>query len=41
MAMGASDYIIKPMTWDDYLAAILGAVERWMPRERRECGVLL
>jgi DNA-binding NarL/FixJ family response regulator len=31
MAMGASDYIIKPMTWDDYVDAIRGAVERWIP----------
>ena len=32
MALGASDYIVKPMTWDEYLDAIRGAVERWVPR---------
>jgi CheY-like chemotaxis protein len=32
MALGASDYIVKPVTWDDYLGAIQGAVERWVPR---------
>ena len=32
MALGASDYIVKPMTWDDYLDSIRSAVERWVPR---------
>jgi CheY-like chemotaxis protein len=32
MALGASDYIVKPVTWDGYLDAIRGAVERWVPR---------
>jgi hypothetical protein len=32
MALGASDYIVKPVTWDEYLDAIRGAVERWVPR---------
>jgi|SRR5579864_9547972 CheY-like chemotaxis protein len=32
MALGASDYIVKPITWDEYLDAIRGAVERWVPR---------
>ena len=31
MTMGASDYIVKPDTWDEYLAVIRGAVERWVP----------
>jgi len=33
IALGASDYIVKPMIWDHYMDAIRGAVERWMPRE--------
>ena len=32
MALGARDYIVKPVTWDEYLDAIRGAVERWVPR---------
>jgi DNA-binding response OmpR family regulator len=30
MSLGASDYIVKPMSWDDYVAVIQGAVERWV-----------
>jgi CheY-like chemotaxis protein len=29
MSLGASDYIVKPIAWDDYAAAIRGAIERW------------
>ena len=29
MALGANDYIQKPVTLDEYLDAIRGAVERW------------
>jgi DNA-binding response OmpR family regulator len=38
MALGASDYIEKPMTWDEYLAAIRGAIEKWTNRGLRRIG---
>ena len=31
VVLGASDDIIKPRTWDDYVDAIRGAVQRWIP----------
>jgi DNA-binding response OmpR family regulator len=31
MALGASDYIVKPVTWDEYFDAIRSVVERWVP----------
>jgi CheY-like chemotaxis protein len=32
MALGASDYVVKPDGWDEYLAAIHGVLERWVGR---------
>jgi DNA-binding response OmpR family regulator len=31
IALGAMDYIVKPVTWDEYASAIRGAIERWAP----------
>ena len=31
MALGAREYITKPMSWDEFMQVIRGAIERWMP----------
>jgi CheY-like chemotaxis protein len=38
MALGASDYIEKPFTLDEYLDVIRGAIEKWMKRGFRRKG---
>jgi CheY-like chemotaxis protein len=30
MALGASDFVVKPVIWDEYFDAIRSAVERWV-----------
>jgi DNA-binding response OmpR family regulator len=31
IALGALDYIVKPVTWDEYADAIRATIERWAP----------
>jgi DNA-binding response OmpR family regulator len=36
IALGASDFIVKPATWDEYFNAIRDVVERWGRRVQRK-----
>ena len=31
LALGAKEHIVKPETWDEYVAAIHGVIKRWVP----------
>ena len=31
MRLGASDFVAKPDSWDEYVAVIRSAIERWLP----------
>jgi DNA-binding response OmpR family regulator len=33
LALGAREYVVKPMTWREYFAAIRGVMERWLPTD--------
>jgi DNA-binding response OmpR family regulator len=39
LELGASDYVVKPHRWDEYVAAIHGVIERWMTDGNRTSDV--